>query len=73
VTQLLAILKLVTQWIDEWRTARKQRKAQDARDALEQNPNDWFDDHFAGGSERVQPDAQKRTGTDQANDPDHPQ
>jgi hypothetical protein len=43
---LLAVLDRLLALLDKWVARQEHKKAQKARDALEQNPADWFDIHF---------------------------
>jgi hypothetical protein len=46
---IFAVLDRLLTLLDEWVARQEHKKAQKARDALEQNPADWFDTHFSNG------------------------
>jgi len=46
---LLAVLDRLLVLLDKWVARQEHKKAQKARDALEQNPANWFDIHFNHG------------------------
>ena len=49
MTKLIAVLDRLLALLDKWVAHQEHKKAQKARDALEQNPADWFDTHFSNG------------------------
>ena len=46
MTAILAIIDRLLLLVVKWAVAREQAKAQRLRDAIEQNPANWFADHF---------------------------
>lgn len=54
-------LEIILRLVDKLLAAFALRKAQNERNELEQNPHDWFNNHFNGGMQS--PDNK----TDQAN------
>ena len=49
MTKLIAVIDRLLALLDKWIAYQEHKKAQKARDALEQNPADWFDTHFSNG------------------------
>lgn len=62
---LLAVLDRLLALLDKWVARQEHKKEQKARDALEQNPADWFDTHFNNGVRTD--DSSKTNQTDAAN------
>jgi hypothetical protein len=46
MTAILAIIDRLLLLVVRWAVAREQAKAQRLRDALEENPADWYAAHF---------------------------
>jgi hypothetical protein len=46
--RIIAVLDRLLALLQGWVARQEHKKAQEARDALEQNPADWFDTHFNG-------------------------
>ena len=46
---LLRLFHRVWDWFDNRSRIKEQEQAQEARDAIEENPNAWFDKHFGFG------------------------
>jgi hypothetical protein len=55
---LLSLLDKLLTLLQGWVARQENKKAQEARDELEQNPADWFDEHFSNG---VRPDDSSKT------------
>ena len=60
LSALSIIARQITEWMDRKRLAeeqaeqrRKDEEHQAAIDKLEENPSEWFVDHFSGSSSRV--------------------
>ena len=47
--KIIAVLDRLLALLQGWVARQEHKKAQEARDALEQNPADWFDTHFSNG------------------------
>ncbi len=47
--KIIAVLDKLLTLLQGWVARQEHKKAQEARDALEQNPADWFDTHFSNG------------------------
>lgn len=47
---IFAVLDKLLAMLQSWVAAQEQKKAQEARDELENNPADWFERHFDGMS-----------------------
>jgi len=47
--KLFAVLDRLLALLQGWVARQEHKKAQEARDALEKNPADWFDTHFSNG------------------------
>jgi hypothetical protein len=62
---IFVVLDRLLALLDEWVSRQEHKKAQKARDALEQNPADWFDNHFTNGVRTD--DSSKTDQTDTAN------
>jgi hypothetical protein len=60
---LLAVLDRLLALLDKWVARQEHKKAQKARDALEQNPADWFDIHFNIGVRTDKPSKTDQTDT----------
>lgn len=63
VSSLLAIIDRLLLLVVRWAVAREQAKAQRLRDALEENPADWYAAHFDSVSNPTSTPANK-TNTD---------
>lgn len=61
----MKVVEIILRLLDEILTAIKVRKAQNARTKLEQEPANWFRDHFGGG---VQPNDAGETGKTDSGD-----
>lgn len=48
MSSLLAVLDKLLTMLQSWMARREQSKLQEARDELENNPADWFVNHFDG-------------------------
>ena len=69
--KLLALLKLIGDWINRFLVRREQKEAQQSHDQLEENPGDWFDEHFGSDADRMRTGAAgAKSATDQT-DPDN--
>lgn len=47
---VFAVIDKLLTMLQSWLTSQEQRKVQEARDELENNPADWFEHHFDGMS-----------------------
>ncbi len=63
MSSLLAIIDRLLLLVVRWAVAREQAKAQRLRDALEENPADWYAAHFDSVSNPANTPADK-TNTD---------
>lgn len=45
---LVSLLDKLLTLLQGWVARQENKKAQEARDEIEQNPADWFDNHFSG-------------------------
>lgn len=63
VEQILAVLRIILEWVRQQVRRKERENAQEQRDALEKDPAQWFDQHFSGSAKRLQPD-DADTGTD---------
>jgi len=68
-TQIVVLLRLITDWINQYLSKIKLKKEQAERDVSETDPNAWFDDQFnaSGGVQQYVPatnqaDTGKNTG-----------
>ncbi|MCD1628442.1 hypothetical protein [Marinobacter shengliensis] len=65
-SNLLALLLLITSWIEAFRKQVDQANQQKERDLAENDPNAWFDAEF-GADGRVQSPESDATRTNQTN------
>lgn len=65
IREILALFKLFGDWINRALARHEQNEAQQSHDELEEDPGEWFDNHFAGADsdQRVQP-GPNGTGTE---------
>ena len=54
-------LELFLRLLDKLITSFQNKKAQSERNKLEQNPADWFNDHFNGGVSKTSTDKTDKT------------
>jgi len=47
---VFAVLDKLLDMLNAWMVKQEQKKAQEARDEMEENPADWFEHHFDGMS-----------------------
>jgi hypothetical protein len=47
--KIIAVLDKLLALLQGWVARQEHKKAQEARDAIEQNPADWFGTHFSNG------------------------
>jgi hypothetical protein len=64
MTAILAIIDRLLLLVVRWAVAREQAKAQRLRDALEENPADWYAAHFDSVSNPANTPADKTTPDD---------
>jgi hypothetical protein len=64
MTKLIAVIDRLLALLDRWVAHQAHKKAQKARDAIEQNPADWFDTHFSNGVRSVDSSKADQTNTD---------
>ena len=65
IASILKILSALVTMIERIRVSRKQKEKQDDRDALEDNPDLWFNQHFGGMHDKpIDNNADKTNDTD---------
>ena len=64
MTAILAIIDRLLLLVVKWAVAREQAKAQRLRDALEENPADWYAAHFDSVSNPANTPADKTNPDD---------
>lgn len=64
MTAILAIIDRLLLLVVRWAVAREQAKAQRLRDALEENPADWYAAHFDSVSNPANTPANKTSPDD---------
>jgi hypothetical protein len=64
MTAILAIIDRLLLIVVRWAVAREQAKAQRLRDALEENPADWYAAHFDSVSNPANTPADKTSPDD---------
>ena len=64
IASILKILSALVTMIERVRFSRKQEKKQADRDALEDNPDMWFDQHFSGMRDNSKRDETNKTNID---------
>jgi hypothetical protein len=60
---ILNVLGRLLALLDKWVARQEHKKAQEARNALEQNPAEWFDSHFDNGVPTDKPSKTDQTDT----------
>jgi hypothetical protein len=61
--KIIAVLDRLLALLQGWVARQEHKKAQKARDALEQNPAEWFDSHFTNGVPTDKPSKTNQTDT----------
>ena len=61
--RLIAVIDKLLTFLQGWVARQEHKKAQETRDAIDQNPADWFDTHFSNGVRTDKPSKTDETNT----------